>query len=72
LNIQIKVKAGVFNVRDLRAELLAFAYLAQKSQEACFLLALIDSRVSDSRLFEEVSLFESIIAPQIQGRIYVA
>lgn len=72
MNVQIKIKAGVFNIRDLRAELIAFAYLAQKNQEACFLLALIDSRVSASRLFEEVSLFESIIAPHIRGRIHVA
>lgn len=72
MNVQVKVKAGVFNVRDLRAELIAFAYLAQEDLAACFLLALIDSRVSRHRLFEEVSLFESIIAPHIRGRIHVA
>lgn len=72
MNVQIKVKAGVFNVRDLRAELLAFAYLAQEDQNACFLLVLIDSRVSARRMIEEASLFESIIAPHIRGRIHLA
>ena len=70
-NWWLEVKAGVHNVRDLRATLVGLAYVAKLDPMSQIMCILIDSRITAARIGHEIELFRSSLEKDIAPRIHV-
>ncbi|MGJ7523908.1 hypothetical protein ACSFA0_25790 [Variovorax sp. LT1P1] len=70
-NTWVEVKDGVHNARDLRSVLVNLAYTVNADPGSEALAVLMNSRISESRLSQEMSMFESVVSPSVASRIKV-
>ena len=61
------------NLRDLLGVLLALAYVASNDEDstAQALCVLIDSKITDKRLNDELAMFHTAVRPALASRIHV-
>jgi hypothetical protein len=69
--ILIEVKR-TSSVRDLRGALVALAYLVERDASICAAVCVVvESRLSDARLSEELGRFRSVLRPEIGARVHL-
>jgi hypothetical protein len=60
------------SVRDLRGALVALAYLVERDALICAAVCVVvESRLSDARLREELDRFRSVLRPEIGARVHL-
>ena len=70
-NVAIEVKRDVHSFRNLRASLLGLAYWLSEKPARRGLLVLVNSRISTTRLREELRFAASVLHPTVSSRISV-
>lgn len=71
-DVVVEVKSQIHSSRNLRASLLQLAYFLAQEPRHRGLLVLLDSRITDARLHEELRLAERALRPEVARKLAVA